>query len=320
MDSSALSRIYQQYFEEALLRQEDGRTYLFQKNAELGAVYRVTTYSGIEIVYSDLHFGRSRPVAFSASGQMIELQFTLAGERHAEVSGRDYSLPDGHGAFVFLQDFEVHFHTPAQGPYVTFALGIPVTLFHYAIRQLAAGRSKNLEFRRMMEGQTLKSYMFRIDSYMLAMIHTLIHDLKGRDTSPLLLEASALELLNRLLLQVFGLNPLPEGLSREDVRKLHHAREVLESRLAEPPSLLALSRIIGLNDFKLKKGFKACFGSTVFEYLREVRLNRAMAMLRNQEANVTEAAASVGYSNASAFAEQFCKRFGMKPSTVKKLR
>ncbi|WP_243643856.1 helix-turn-helix domain-containing protein [Paenibacillus pinisoli] len=49
-------------------------------------------------------------------------------------------------------------------------------------------------------------------------------------------------------------------------------------------------------------------------------MNRAMAMLRNQEANVTEAAASVGYSNASAFAEQFCKRFGMKPSTVKKLR
>ncbi|MFF2888347.1 helix-turn-helix domain-containing protein [Paenibacillus sp. NPDC057967] len=320
MDSSVVSRIYQQYFDEALFRQEDGRTYLFQKNTELGAIYRVTTYSGIEIVYSDLHCGRPGPIAFSASGQMIELQFTLAGERHAEVSGTEYSLPDGQGAFVFLQDFEVHFHTPAKGPYVTFALGIPVSLFHYAVQQLAAHRSNSLEFRRMVEGQTLKAYAFQIDSYMLAMIQSMIVNLKGTDTSPLLLEASALEMLNRLLLQVFELSPLPEGLSREDVRKLHHAREVLESRLTEPPSLLTLSRMIGLNDFKLKKGFKACFGATVFDYLREVRLNRAMAMLRNQEANVTEAAASVGYSNTSAFAEQFCKRFGMKPSTVKKMR
>ncbi|REK76759.1 helix-turn-helix domain-containing protein [Paenibacillus paeoniae] len=319
MNSSAVTRIYQQYFEEALLQQEDGRTYLFQKNTELGAVYRVTTYSGIEIVYSDIQVGRPGPIAFSASGQMIELQFTLAGERQAEVSGTEYSLPDGQGAFVFLQDFEVHFHTPAKGPYVTFALGIPVTLFHYAILQLAADRIKNLEFRRIIEGQMLKAYAFQIDSYMLAMIHALINDLKGPHTSPLLLEASALEMLNRLLLQVFELTPLPEGLSREDVRKLHHAREVLESRLTEPPSLLALSRIIGLNDFKLKKGFKACFGATVFDYLREVRLNRAMAMLRNEEANVTKAAVTVGYSNTSAFAEQFCKRFGVKPSAVKKM-
>lgn len=57
----------------------------------------------------------------------------------------------------------------------------------------------------------------------------------------------------------------------------------------------------------------------MFEYLRQVRLDNAMKLLRNQDNNVTEAAIAVGYSNVSAFSQQFYRKFGVKPSEMKKI-
>jgi len=89
--------------------------------------------------------------------------------------------------------------------------------------------------------------------------------------------------------------------------------------MRQPPSLLELAKRVGINDYKLKKGFKAIFHSTVFDYLRQIRMEQAMKLLRSGHCNVTEAAIETGYSNISAFSEQFGKTFGIKPSAVKKI-
>lgn len=83
---------------------------------------------------------------------------------------------------------------------------------------------------------------------------------------------------------------------------------------ADPPSFPALSRKIGLNDYKLKAGFKAMFGTTVFGYLREKRLEKALLLLQQGEMNVTETSSAVGYSNTSYFAEGFREKYGVNPS------
>ncbi|MEC0234924.1 AraC family transcriptional regulator [Paenibacillus kribbensis] len=284
-----------------------------------GHIYRVTTYSGIEIVYSHIQYYDPYPTQFSSSGQMIELQFALSGQRHVNVDGLDYTLPIGRGALIFLQDFKAHFQPPVHDPYTSFALGIPVSLFNYAATQLMARQQAAIEFDQIIKGAAFHHFSFELDHRSKVMIEHLIKDLKSVHRSPLLMEAAALEIFNRYMIQLFDLTPIPEGLSKEDVRKLHLARQILESSMIDPPSLITLSRKVGLNDFKLKKGFKACFGTTVFEYLRQIRLDYAMKLLRSQESNVTEAAMAVGYSNVSAFSEQFFREYGVKPSAIKKV-
>ncbi len=37
------------------------------------------------------------------------------------------------------------------------------------------------------------------------------------------------------------------------------ARQILESSMIDPPSLITLSKKVGLNDFKLKKGVQGLF-------------------------------------------------------------
>lgn len=73
---------------------------------------------------------------------------------------------------------------------------------------------------------------------------------------------------------------------------------------------------MGLNDFKLKAGFKEVFGTTVFGYIREQRLEKALAYLQSGRWNVGEAAFSVGYANPCSFAKAFRERYGLNPSEL----
>lgn len=313
----SLTTMYKRYFDESLFSPKNEVSLMPPPEVGTGSIDRITTYSGIEIVYYDICYHVSCPVVFASKGRMVELQFALSGQRQVMVSGQIHELPVGKGALAFMQNFKARFYPPAPERYVSLALGIPVTLFDYAANQLATSLNRKFEFNRVLDGQASRAYYFDIDSRSMALVKQLISDLRNANRSPLMMEASALELLNRHMIQLFDLIPRPKGLSTGDLQKLHRVKQVLETCMVDPPSLQALAKMAGLNDFKLKSGFKACFGLTVFEYLRHIRLDHAMKLLRDGEANVTEAAMRVGYSNVSAFSEQFFRRYGVKPSAIK---
>lgn len=103
-------------------------------------------------------------------------------------------------------------------------------------------------------------------------------------------------------------------LSKKDLNKIKQAEEILLQRMESPPSLLELAKIVELNDYKLKIGFKELFGMSAFAYLREKRMEHAIDLLRSGNSNVTETAFAVGYNNVSHFSELFRKKYGMNPS------
>jgi len=103
------------------------------------------------------------------------------------------------------------------------------------------------------------------------------------------------------------------GLKPEDVERIHYAREMLISRLSNPPSLIELARLVGINDCKLKAGFRQVFGTTVFGYLYNCRMEQARQLLQERRLSVTEVARLVGYENHRSFAVAFRKKFGVNP-------
>ncbi|NJO00900.1 MAG: helix-turn-helix transcriptional regulator [Bacteroidia bacterium] len=100
--------------------------------------------------------------------------------------------------------------------------------------------------------------------------------------------------------------------------KLLLAKEILSENLEAPPSLSELARQIGLNTFKLKKNFKELFGVPVFKYLQHERLTKAYELLRNERVSIQEAAWHVGYDSLSSFSNAFHKKFGFRPSEIKR--
>lgn len=103
---------------------------------------------------------------------------------------------------------------------------------------------------------------------------------------------------------------------RDDLDRIRQARALLVHRMTAPPTLGALAREVGVNELKLKAGFRRLWGTTVFEVLRQERLAEARRLLDTGECNVSTAAFRVGYTNTSHFAKSFQQRFGVSPGTL----
>ena len=126
--------------------------------------------------------------------------------------------------------------------------------------------------------------------------------------------------MTALLSHFFGqLSDMKEEVIKEAEReKLYQAKEILLSNLETPPSLSELSKQIGLNSFKLKKNFKELFGVPVFKYLQNERLTKSYELLSKGDVTIQEAAWHVGYDSLSSFSNAFAKKFGFRPSEIKR--
>ena len=103
-------------------------------------------------------------------------------------------------------------------------------------------------------------------------------------------------------------------LSARDRHRLNDARDLLLADLENPPSLAELARRVGLNENKLKQGFRQVFGNSVYASLQEHRMKTAARMLEQGDVSVTEIALAVGYANPAHFAKVFRRYYGAAPS------
>ncbi len=98
-----------------------------------------------------------------------------------------------------------------------------------------------------------------------------------------------------------------------NVIKIRQAKDIIISKMAEPPSLKELSEEIGLSLKKLKEGFKQIYGDTVFSFLFEYKMEVARKLLESGAHNVNEVGLRVGYSTSSHFIAAFKKKYGTTP-------
>lgn len=129
-------------------------------------------------------------------------------------------------------------------------------------------------------------------------------------------EAKTLELL-ALQLKQFDDDLDPDTryvtLKRYDLDRILKAKEILVSDLQNAPTIQDLARQSGINQQKLKRGFKQVFGSTINQYLRDVRLETAKFLIMDGKSSIQDIAERVGYTNQSHFARRFREKYGMLP-------
>ncbi|WP_437395936.1 helix-turn-helix transcriptional regulator [Flagellimonas lutimaris] len=109
------------------------------------------------------------------------------------------------------------------------------------------------------------------------------------------------------------LEQCPYLADEDNVRRIRMAKEIMISRMAEPPTLAELSKEVGLSLKKLKEGFKQIYGDSVFGFLFDYKMEYARKMLETGKHNVNEVGLKVGYSTASHFIASFKKKFGTTP-------
>jgi AraC family transcriptional regulator, transcriptional activator of the genes for pyochelin and ferripyochelin receptors len=129
-------------------------------------------------------------------------------------------------------------------------------------------------------------------------------------------ETRAIELIAHKLAQIESCavdRPASNKLRLDDVERVHQAKDILIRDLENPPRLFDLVRAVGTTHTQLNRGFRRIYGTSVFGYLRRLRLEKARHLLEKGSVNVTEAALAVGYNSLSSFSRAFSGYFGLKP-------
>lgn len=89
--------------------------------------------------------------------------------------------------------------------------------------------------------------------------------------------------------------------------------DLIKRDLANPPTLHQIAKDVGCSPFYLSRMFSKEKGQTIPQFIRQLRLEKAAALLRSGKHNVTEAALEVGYSSLSHFSHAFHQQFGCCP-------
>ena len=95
--------------------------------------------------------------------------------------------------------------------------------------------------------------------------------------------------------------------------RVDFVRELLEREYAQPHSLAALGRRVGMSAFHFAHVFRELTGTPPHRYLLGARLAHAAERLR-QGATVTDTCYAVGFSNLSHFIRSFRRNFRVSPS------
>lgn len=99
----------------------------------------------------------------------------------------------------------------------------------------------------------------------------------------------------------------------KDYDKIHEACSVLLTNIHTPPSLRALALEVGINEKKLKCGFKEVYNNTVYGYLFDYKMQLAEQLLQDTSKSIAEVALQCGYEYPSHFCTAFKRRFGISP-------
>ena len=294
---------------------------LLPLNFDLSPIFPVKSIEirpHVHIMVSSGKFAHTQQRWSEATAPIFELSYSRKGVIHGEVNHQLVELKPGYSSLGFIDHASAHSEYQSGEEILLYSIWVQPEAFNSFCR--AVGDTSARGFQTFQKGAyhfcSLKTDLR--EEGILSKLDSCLEKSADR-LNTLMLESHILELLSLHFERLLELERTDEGfkeLSKTDIERLNLAREILLHRIESPPSLLELSRLIQMNDCKLKRSFKVYFGHTVYEFVREQRLEKAFTLLSRQSCNVSQSAFAVGYTNISHFSKAFKGKFGISPGAL----
>lgn len=106
---------------------------------------------------------------------------------------------------------------------------------------------------------------------------------------------------------------LKQGL-RENIKKVI---DYMNENYTNDISCEELSKLISMGKFNFIRSFKSQVGKTPYEYLLDLKIEKAKKMLKSNKYSITEISLLCGFSSHSHFTSTFTKKVGVSPTEFK---
>ena len=103
-------------------------------------------------------------------------------------------------------------------------------------------------------------------------------------------------------------------------RPVLEAIELMEDHIADPLALSQLARLSGLGARQLNRLFHDKLGRSTMGFYRDLRLDKADALLTQSSLSITQVALAAGFATSAHFSDSYRRRFGRSPSQRRQTR
>ncbi|MDR0400624.1 MAG: AraC family transcriptional regulator [Treponema sp.] len=279
-----------------------------------GMFSRLLSNDSCDVYSNELRLAKSMLLSGGTEGPLYTLQFCMGSnmEWREEESGALLRLRPGQGTFSFITNTLEAGEYHAGEHYKSFRVNFSNSRMERMVEEFGIGMNS---FSRKKTNFSMSC--FETTPECRIAIEQITRCPYSGPIRHLYIESKVHELLafcmdalqNKTKNNIFSL-------SKSDMEHLRRAKEIVDNHIANPVTLARLSRMVYLNEYKLKNGFKALFGKPVYAYLLDKRMEYARLLLEKRSLRVYEVAEMAGYSDSSGFSKAFYKKYGYRPGDV----
>lgn len=308
----------------SLKKAYENRENRFDKHINLGkelGYYKINSVrkGNVYCTTSKINFSQNTIVESDQAFQSLTLYFILKGGCYTynkNTKQKIYVPSNNHNVFIMQEDNSEVSMVEKNMVQSAFSLHLPLSYFETLINLYP--HLFEASFNRYNQGESfyLKDAYEKISpeiNHVLFQIENA--NLMGNCIEPYM-DAKILELLS---LQFQKNKPSNNSqLTSNDTDKIKEAAYILISDIHNPPSIRDLALNIGINEKKLKQGFKAVFNTTVYGYLFNYKMSLARQLLLDTNKSIYEIGLQCGYDYPSHFSTAFKRNFNISPNEFKK--
>lgn len=282
-------------------------------------VYKEIYFEGVHIAYGDAVLSNKIHLGFESDFETIEMHFALKGSSSARAEKFENEI-----------SFGAHRHNIIYANKICGEMKWESDQLQLCEINLAPSFFKKFlppdhpifdNFRNAVEKGSsglIKKQHLLITNEMHEIIHQIINCQRQGIFKKMFLEAKVIELLMLQLEQFSEDSVSTLSIKKSDVDKIYAVREFILQNLDAGCSLIELAHNAGTNDFILKKGFRELFGTSVFAFWNDAKMEQAKELLIKENLNITEVSLLSGYKNQRHFSTAFKKKYGVLPSQLRK--
>jgi AraC-like DNA-binding protein len=276
-------------------------------------------FNGIKMLYTEANYSRYVALPWKSTGGVVTMHFNLKGT----LSQKD--LQTGTILEFSNNRHNIFYDRGAEGVMKTEELQAKALIVQFSkdtfFRIAHQGNDAIQRFADAVAADRFTSFSdanLPIDFALHNCINTILNCPFSDSLKALFLFSKSIELLVLQAEAFDRANRNPAFIKCSgDRERILFARDYLLQNMDCPPSLTQLAHMAGINEYKLKRGFKEMFNLTAFQYLSAARLDVALRELQEGKKNLTEIASDLGYASLQHFSNAFKKKFGVSPSGVK---
>ena len=284
-----------------------------EKNIAIGAVQDFLVDEGIIFLKLSNNNDLESLFDYNIDKSHIQFHFCLKGDSKFQFNNGSYSFPVASGNSILL--YNPNQELPIKALLASNSLVLSVLISIKKFHSLFSNQADQISFLNQ-DNIGNKFYKEKKLAPMISVVlNQMVQQSVHQSMYKLYLRAKVFELMSLYFNKDKEMNieQCPFLVDDKNIKKIRNAKEIIISRMTEPPTLTDLAIEVEISLKKLKEGFKQVYGASVYVFLLDYKMQVSKRLLSSGNYNVNEVALKVGYSTATHFINAFKKKFGTTP-------